>query len=182
MYDFTSLKEALASATQHYKTELAAIRTGRAAPALLDSIRVESYGSLVPLNQVGGITAEDARTLRVSAWDLGQVKAIETAVSEADLGASISTDEKGVRISFPELTSERREQLTKLTRSKLEDARTAVRIARDETWQGIQKQEKNKELSEDEKFSAKESMEAIVKEVNDELEQLAKKKEQELQA
>jgi ribosome recycling factor len=182
MYDFSSLTTALADIQEHFTKELAGIRTGQAAPAILDTIQVDAYGTLMPLKQVGSITIEDARTLRVSAWDAGQVKAIEHALQSADLGVSISTDEKGVRVSFPELTSERRDQLTKLTKSKLEDARAAVRRARDETWQDIQKLEKDKELSEDEKFSAKEKMETQIQNANKALEEGAKRKETELAA
>jgi len=182
MYDFTTLKTRLTSAQDHYKTELSGIRIGQAAPALLDNVRVESYGSSVPINQVGSVTIEDARTLRIAAWDMGQVKALETAIREADLSISVSADEKGVRVSFPELTSERREQLTKLTRTKLEEARTAVRVARDETWQDIQKQEKGRLLSEDEKFKTKDAMEGLVKEANEALEHMARRKEEELKA
>jgi len=181
MYDFSTLKDAVASVTEHFKSELSTIRTGQAAPAILDTVRVDAYGSKVPLNQVGSVTIEDARTLRVAAWDQDQVRAIEVAVRDAELGVSVSADEKGVRVSFPELTSERREQLLKLTRTKLEDARTGIRQAREHTWQAIQKQEKDKELSEDEKFSAKDEMEKIVKDTNEQLEELAKRKEQELQ-
>jgi len=182
MYDFSQLQQSIEDATEHFKSELSGIRTGRAAPAILDQVKVDAYGTLTPLNQVGGVTIEDARSLRVSAWDLSQVHAIETAISNADLGVSVSSDEKGVRVTFPELTTERRDQLMKLTRTKLEEARTAVRHGRDDCWQGIQKSEKDKVLSEDEKFAAKEKMEEIVKNGNTALEDLAKKKEEELQA
>lgn len=182
MYDFSTLKNSMADTTEHFKSELSGIRTGQAAPALLDGVKVEAYEAAVPLNQVGSVTIEDARTLRVSAWDVSQVKTIEDAIRAADLGVSLSTDEKGVRVSFPELTSDRREQLMKLTRSKLEEARTTVRQGRDQTWQAIQKLEKNKEMSEDEKFTAKEAMEEIIKETNTSLEELAVKKESELTA
>lgn len=182
MYQFATLKESLRGVADHFKQELSGIRTGQAVPAILDSVRVESYGSRVPINQVGSVTIEDARTLRVSAWDQTQVRVLETAIREADLGVSVSADEKGVRITFPELTSDRREQLMRLTRAKLEEARTAVRQAREHTWQDIQKQEKDKVISEDEKFRAKEDMEKVVKEANETLEEMAKRKEQELNA
>lgn len=182
MYDFSKLQLSTKESAAHFKSELTAIRTGQAAPALLDAVKVVAYDSIVPLNQVGSVTIEDARTLRVAAWDLSQVKAIEDAISKADLGVSLSTDEKGVRVSFPELTSERREQLMKLTRTKLEEARTVLRRARDEAWQEIQKKEKEKEMSEDDKFTAKEQMEKHVQEGNKELEDMAKRKEDELQA
>lgn len=180
MYSFITFKDALQSVADHYKQELTTIRTGQAAPAILDMVRVEAYGTSVPIAQVGSVSIEDARTLRVSAWDQSQVRAIEAAVREANLGVSVSADEKGVRVCFPELTSERREQLLKLTRTKLEEARTGVRQAREHVWQDIQKQEKEKLLSEDEKFQAKEAMEKLVKDTNDKLEVMAERKEEEL--
>jgi len=182
MYDFKQLKTSIEETQEHYKTELSTIRTGRAAPALLDNIRVESYGTKVPLNQVGSVSAEDARTLRVSPWELDQVNQIEQAIREADLGVTLSSDEKGVRICFPELTSERREQLIKLTQTKLEEARITLRRHREDVWSDIQKQQKDGELSEDEKFTSKDEMEKIIKEGNEVLEELAKKKEVELNA
>lgn len=182
MYDFSTLKQAIADTTEHFKSTLSSIRTGRAAPALLDGVRVDSYGTKVPIQQVGSVTAEDARTLRISPWERDAITNIESAIREADLGVSLSSDEKGIRVSFPELTSERREQLMKLTRSKLEEARITLRKHREDTWSSIQKQEKEGAISEDAKFSAKEDMEKIIKEANDSLESLAKKKEEELNA
>jgi ribosome recycling factor len=180
MYDFSPLKQAISDTKEHYKNELSTIRTGRAAPALLDAIRVDSYGTKVPLNQVASVTTEDARTLRVSPWELDSVNQIEQAIRDADLGVSLSSDEKGVRVCFPELTSERRTQLIKLTHTKLEEARISLRRAREDTWTDIQKKQKNAEMSEDDKFRSKEQMEKLVKEGNDSLEELAEKKEQEL--
>ena len=90
------------------QNEYAGIRTGQATPALLDSIKVENYGSMMPLNQVGSVGVEDARTLRIAPWDVGSIGAIETAIRDADLGVSVSTDSAGLRVSFPELTSDRR--------------------------------------------------------------------------
>ena len=160
--------------------EYAAIRTGQASPALLDGIKVESYGSFMPLNQIGSIGIEDARTLRVTPWDSSQVTAIEKAIREADLGISIVTDSAGLRAIFPELTVDRREQLLKLAKSKLEDARIAVRALRDEAMKSIEKAEKSNEISEDEKFTQKESIQSAIDTANRELEQLFTSKEQEL--
>ncbi len=182
MYDFKTLKTSIEEAQQHYKEELSAIRTGRAAPALLDTIKIESYGSQLPLNQVGTISVEDARTLRISPWERDSINQIEQAIRDAGIGATLSSDEKGVRVSFPELTSERREQLIKLTGTKLEEARITLRRHREEVWSDIQKQQKEGELTEDEKFSSKEEMEKIIKKGNETLEEMAKKKEQELTA
>jgi ribosome recycling factor len=182
MYDFKPFKQSIADVTEHFKEELSAIRTGRAAPALLDNVKVDSYGTKVPINQVGSVTTEDARTLRVAPWDLQTVHAVEQAIQDADLGVSVSSDDKGVRVTFPELTSERREQLIKLTKTKLEEARVSLRHHREDVWSDIQKQEKESALSEDEKFRAKEDMEKLVKEGNTTLEDMANKKETELNA
>jgi ribosome recycling factor len=180
MYNFTPLEKNLQETTEAFTSELSGIRSGQSNPALLDGVKVESYGSMMPLNQVASITTEDARTLRVSPWDQNIVKAVESALQSADLGVSIGSDEKGVRVSFPELTSERREQLIKLTRQKLEEARARVRRNREDAWNDIQAKEKAKEMGEDDKFRAKEKMEELIKKANATLEDLAKRKEAEL--
>ena len=162
--------------------EFSGIRTGQASPALLDSVKAENYGSLMPLNQMSNIGAEDARTLKVTPWDVSQVPAIEKALQEADLGVSVSTDSTGVRVSFPELTVERRAQLQKLAKSKLEEARIRVRSIRDDAMKAIDKQEKDGDISEDEKFGAKEEIQEKIDGVNKSLEGLFEQKESELES
>ena len=122
-YDFSSLKQEITDTEEWLKKEFQGIRTGRAAPALLDNIQVESYGSRVPLNQVGNVGVEDARTLRVTLWNAEQVKDVEKAITDANLGVGVSSDERGVRVIFPELTSERRDTLIRISKDKLEEAR-----------------------------------------------------------
>ncbi len=160
--------------------EYAGVRTGQATPALLDSVKVENYGSFMGLNQVASLGIEDARTLRISPWDQSIVKAIETAIRNADLGVSVVVDSSGVRVVFPELTGERRTQLLKLAKSKLEDARVSVRAARDECMKAIDKQEKEGGMGEDEKFTKKESVQKKVDETNRALDALYAKKEVEI--
>ena len=160
--------------------EYAGIRTGQATPALLDNVKVENYGSMMPINQVGSVGVEDARTLRVSAWDAGSIPAIEKAITDADLGVSVSTDSAGLRVIFPELTSERREQLMKLAKSKLEDARVSVRAARDEAMKFIDQQQKDGEISEDDKFSQKDDVQKQVEELNKKLDEAYAQKETEI--
>lgn len=161
--------------------EYAGIRTGQANPGLLDSVKVESYGSLMSLQQIGSIGVEDARTLRISVWDVSQVKAVEKALQEADLGVSIVTDSSGLRVIFPELTSERRAQLLKLAKSKLEDARVSVKSIRDEAMKQLDRQHKESLISEDERFAGKERIQKAVDETNAGLEALCVQKEKELQ-
>ncbi len=160
--------------------EFTGIRTGQAAPALLDSVKVESYGSRMPINQLGTVSVEDARTLRISIWDAGQVKAVETAIREADLGISLAVDSSGMRVIFPELTSERRVQLLKLAKQKHEEARVSVKTAREEAMKEIDKREKEGEISEDEKFGEKEQIQVAVEAANRKLDELLTAKEAEI--
>lgn len=179
-YDFSNLKQKVTDTEEWLKKEFQGIRTGRATPALLDSIQVESYGARVPLNQVGNVGVEDARTLRVSIWNAEQIKSVEKAITDANLGVGVSSDEKGVRVTFPELTSERRETLIKLSKDKLEEARVSLRNERDNIWNDIQKQEKGGDISEDEKFLHKDEMQKLIDEGNKALDELGRKKEEEI--
>ncbi len=160
--------------------EFSTIRTGQATPTLLDSIRVESYGAFLPLNQVGSVGIEDARTLRIVPWDNSQVKAVEKAIVDADLGLSVVTDSSGVRVIFPELTGERRQQLVKLAKSKLEDARVSVKSIRDDAMKAIDAAEKAGEISQDDKFASKEEVQKVVDATNRALEARFTEKEKEI--
>ena len=162
------------------KHELSSVRTGLATPALLDGVSVEAYGSRTPLSQVASINLEDPRTIRIAPWDATLIKDIEKAISVADLGVSTSADEKGVRVIFPELTGERRLEMGKKVKTKLEEGRVKLRSARERVWNDIQKKEKEGGMSEDEKFRAKEEMEKMVQEGNKLMEALAVRKEKEI--
>jgi ribosome recycling factor len=160
--------------------EFASIRTGQASPSLLDGVKVEAYGSYMSIQQIGSVSIEDARTLRVSVWDASQVAALEKAVRDADLGVSVVGDGGGLRVIFPELTSERRVQLVKLAKSKMEDGRIAVRAVRDEAMKELERAFKASEISEDDKFSNKETIQKAVEDTNNKLESLCSAKEREL--
>ncbi|PIR84062.1 ribosome recycling factor [Candidatus Kaiserbacteria bacterium CG10_big_fil_rev_8_21_14_0_10_51_14] len=179
-YDFKTFDNKVSGAAEWLSREYRGLRTGRAAPAILDSVQVSAYGSNVPLKQVGNVSIEDARTLRVSAYDAGLLKDIERAISAANLGVGTSSDGASVRVTFPELTSERREQLVKLAKGKLEEARTTIRLARDEAWKEIQAKEKEGTLTEDDKFSLKEELQKRVDNGNEELEKMFDSKEKEM--
>ena len=180
-YDFSPLKQKITDTEAWLRKEFQGIRTGRATPALLDNVQVEAFGSRMPLNQVGSVGVEDPRTLRVSVWNKDQIKSVEKAITDANLGVGVSADEGGVRVTFPELTTERRDMLIKLAKGKLEEARISLRSERDEVWNDIQKKEKDGEISEDDKFRYKEEMQKLVDGGNESLEVLAKKKEEEIQ-
>lgn len=174
------INKKLDEAKEWLQKEYTGIRTGQANPSLLDGIKVDNYGAMTPLNQVGNVGAEDARTLRISPWDVTMSQVIEKALIDADLGVSVVTDSSGLRVVFPELTSERRTQLLKLAKSKLEDARITVRSIRDDNMKAIDKSEKDGDISEDEKFAQKEAAQEVIDATNRSLDQLYSQKEQEL--
>lgn len=160
--------------------EFAGVRTGRATPALLDLVQVESYGSRVPIVHVGSVSVEDPRTLRVSIWDAQSVKATEKAIIEADLGVSVVADGSGLRVIFPELTSERRAQLLKIAKAKHEEARVSLRGVRDEIMKDIEARSKAKEMSDDEKTGARDAVQKKVEAFNTKFDELLALKEKEI--
>lgn len=181
-YDFKPFDTKLKEAEERLMRELSAVRTGRATPAILDSIQVEVYGTRMPVNQIANIAVEDPRTLRISPWNAADGKEIERAILAANLGLSVGADEKGVRVFFPELTAERREMLMKLAKEKLEDARKALRAARDEVQEDIKSREKAKEYGEDDKFRYIDEMQKRVEATGKKFDELMAKKEAEISA
>jgi len=179
-YDFKIIEERGVSIVDWLSKEFSIIRTGSATPALLDGIQVESYGARVPLNQVGSVGVEDARTLRINAWDKGTVKEIEKAINDADFGVSVSIDDSGLRVSFPELTTDRREQLLKIAKAKLEEARVSLRGARDEAMKAIEAAVKEGDMSDDDKFTSKDELQKRVDAKNNEFDVMYSVKETEI--
>ena len=179
-YDFNPFKKNLASAEEWLKKELTQIRTGQASPAVLDGVRVEVYGTPMALKEVASIIIEGARTLRLTPWDKAQVKEIEKAVNEANLGMSVAADGEGVRVNFPELTSDKRKDYAKTAKDKLEDAKKHVRGHRDQVVKDLQAKEKASGFGKDEVFRLKNETQKIVDETNKKLEEMYAKKEKEI--
>lgn len=179
-YDFSKLKNKAKEVEEWLKKEYTGIRTGIASPALLDNIVVESYGSRMGIKELASVSIEDARSLRVSPWDSSQTASIEKAITLANLGVSLRADEKGVRVLFPELTTERRSSIVKVANGKLEEAKVSLRSARDEAWSEIQKKEKEGGMGEDDKFRLKNEMQKIVDDAAKKLEEIAAKKDKEI--
>ena len=147
---------------------------------VLDGVSVESYGSYQPIKNVASISVEDPKTLRISPWDKNQIKAIEKAITVADLGLSVATDDAGIRVIFPQLTTETRQKLVKVLKEKLEEARITVRRERGDVLDDILKQEKEGKMTEDERMRSKDELQKIVDEANKNLEVLFEKKEKEV--
>lgn len=179
-YNFNQFKARTAEVEAWLTRELSGIRTGRATPAILDTVSVESYGTRQPLKAVAAVSIEDAKTLRVSPWDKTQIKAIESALAAANLGLSSATDAAGIRVIFPDLTAERRQMLIKVVKEKLEESRVSLRKEREKVWNEIVDEEKDGKISEDDKFRGKDDLQKLVDECNAKLEATAEKKEQEL--
>ena len=180
MFNLQQLKNKIQETEKWLDKELTSVRTGRANPALLDSVRVDSYGTLVAVNQIGNIAIEDSRSLRISPWDASQVKALEKAIGAANLGVSTVVDEKGLRVIFPELTNDRRKDIVKIAKDKFEQARVTLRKNRDEVMQDLEKKFKAKEMGEDDKFRHKTEIEKLVSESGKKLEATMSKKEKEI--
>ncbi|KKR31361.1 MAG: Ribosome recycling factor [Parcubacteria group bacterium GW2011_GWF2_39_8b] len=179
-YNFSGFKQKIKELEEWLKREFTTIRTGRATPAILDGVKVLSYGSDMAISSLANISVEDARTLRITPWDMLQIKAIEKGIVSSDLGLSVAVDDKGIRVTFPELTSERRGVLIKIAKQKLEDARITLRTEREKIIKDIETQEKSGKISEDEKFRVKVELQKMVNEVGNLLEQLFSKKEREI--
>lgn len=178
-YDFSGLDKNIEEAKEWLSREFSTIRTGRASAALLDGIKPEAYGTRSPLRDLAGISIEDARTIRIAPWDKSLGKAIEKAITEADLGVSVVTDDTGLRVIFPELSAERRTMLGKLAGDKMEQARVTLRGHRTDAIKGIEAAEKGGGMGEDEVKRLKEEVQKKIDAAGTVFEsQLAKKHEE----
>jgi len=157
------------------KKEYLSIRSSEANPGILDSVKVDMYGSKMPINQVASVIGEGPKSLRITPWDKEAVKLIDAAIREANLGVSVSVDERGLRISFPELTSEKRQMLIKLAKQKLEEARVRTRSEREKVLAEVEKLP-----GKDDVFRAKQELQKSVDAINKKLEELYSKKESEI--
>jgi ribosome recycling factor len=148
---FSSAEEAMKKTIDRLKCELSAIRTDRVSSAVIETIKVESYGSIMPINQIASISVPDARTIEIRPWDVSQLSAIEKAIFKADIGMAPVNDGKLIRISVPHLTQERRKEIAKSIGKIAEEFRIAVRNERRVLVENIKKFEKNKVITEDDK-------------------------------
>lgn len=179
-YNFSNFKTELKKVEEFLGKEYGQLNVGRASPMVLDGINVESYGSYVPLKNVASISIEDPKTLRIAPWDKNQIKGIEKAIVGSNIGLSVATDDLGIRVIFPQLTTETRQNLVKLLKEKLEESRITVRREREIILNDMENKEKENKMTEDEKFRAKEELQKIINETNDNLETIFEKKEKEV--
>ena len=170
----------MARAVERARAEFSSIRTGRAAPALVEKIPVEYYGSEVPLQQLAGFSVPEARMLVISPFDKGAMGAIEKAIRQSDLGLNPSNDGNNIRLTFPPLTAERRKEYVKIVKGMAEDGRIAVRNLRRSGRQELEGFEKDGDLSEDELARAEKELDKLTHAAEAEIDVALSHKEQEL--
>lgn len=175
-FNFSNFKTELKKIEEFLSKEYRELNIGRASPMVLDSITVESYGSFVPLKNVASVAIEDPKTLRITAWDKTQIKGIEKAIAGANLGLSVAVDDAGMRVIFPQLTTESRQSLVKILKEKLEESRITVRRERENVIKNME----SENMTEDEMFASKEELQKIINEANKNLEAIFEKKEKEV--
>jgi ribosome recycling factor len=168
------------SALEALQRELTSIRTGRASPSLVDRMTVDYYGAATPLNQLASISAPEPRMLVIQPWDRGSMTAIEKAIQKSELGLTPNNDGQVIRLSIPQLTEERRKSLVKLTRSKVEDGKVAIRNVRRDAVDSVKELMKEKMISEDDERRGHQEIDAITKRFTEEADQIGASKEAEI--
>jgi len=167
-------------AVEDFRKDLAGVRTGRANVALLDQVRVDYHGTAMPINQLGSMNVPDPATIVISPWDPGAVPLIDKAIRTSDLGLNPTNDGKVVRVPIPALTEERRKDLVKHIHRVLENHRTAVRNIRRDIKEAVEKIEKEKKISEDEKKRSLDELEKLTHSETKKIEDLSATKEKEV--
>lgn len=177
MHEF---RQKLEKITEHLKNEVASLRTGRATPALVEGLEVDYYGSKTPLKAIAAISVGGPKELLIQPWDKNAIQPIEKAIQSSSLGLNPSTDRDAIRLIIPQLTEERRKELVKFLGRYLEDAKIQIRKEREDLLKDVERKEKAKEISEDEKFRQKNDVQKVVDEVNKKIEEIGSLKEKEI--
>ena len=175
-----NIEERMQKTVEGMKTELATIRTGRATPSLIEHLRIEYASAILPLNQVAGISAPDAKLLVIQPWDKSSIQCIEKAIRTSDLGLNPVSDGNLIRINVPPLSEERRQELIKVVHKRLEERRVAIRNLRREAMDELKESEKNKEMSQDEHKRALNQLQKITDSYIADAEDIGRDKEAEL--
>jgi ribosome recycling factor len=165
---------------EFFKTDITGLRTGRASSAIVENVMVEAYGTHQPLKATASISVADAKTLNIEPWDKGLLGAIEKGLRDSGLGINPVNDGRLIRLSLPELTSERRQELVKVLHQRIEQAKISIRKVREDVREMIAQEEKDKSITEDDKYSLQEELEKMVKEYNETVKELGEAKEKDI--
>ena len=180
MSSLQKARQRMEGALEALRRDFSSVRTGKASPALLDSVRVEAYGSRVPLNQVGTVSAPEPRMLTITPWDKSVIKDIERGIRESDLGLNPSNDGTIVRIPVPALTEERRKEFVKQLHKLAEEARVAIRQARKDANDDVKARQKDEGMSEDDVRREQGEVQKLTDQYIAKVEELLKHKEAEV--
>lgn len=175
-----NLKPTFEKVIEHFKKELVSLRVGRASPALLENVQVNAYETMTPLIQLASIQSTEPKCLVVQPWDKSLIKQMAKAIMEADLGVGVMAEDQLVRVNIPPLTEETRKEIIKKLHQKMEEAKVGIRNQREKVKEEIIKLEKDKEISEDEKFKRIEELDNLVKKYNEQIKELGERKEKEI--
>ncbi len=178
--EMQDLKDRMLKAVEHLKKECLGVRTGRAHPALVEDIKVDYYGTMTPIKQMGTVNVPEPRQIVISPWDKTSLKAIEKAIMASSLGVTPQSDGENIRINLPELTGERRMELTKLVKKYAEDARVAVRNLRREGNEAFKKMEKSSDITEDDLQLYQKEIQELTDEWVKKVDEVLEKKEKEI--
>lgn len=173
-------REQMNKSLEHYKQQLAKVRTGRANASILDNVKVDYYGTPTPIPQVATINVPDAKTIIIQPWDTSIINAIEKAIKQSDLGFNPVNDGRILRIPVPPLTEERRKEIVKFCKKLTEDAKIAIRNIRRDQIEVIRKAEKDKELTEDDRKLGEEKIQKVTDEFIKKIDELFSAKEKEI--
>ncbi len=175
-------KDRMGKAVEALRKELATIRTGRAHPGLIEHLRVDYYGAPTPLNQLATINVPEPRLLAIQPWDRQSLGAIEKAILKSDLGLNPANDGNIIRLVIPQLTEERRKELVKVVRKKVEEGRVAVRNVRRDRHDELRRLQREKDISEDAQYGAQEELQKLTDGFIQEIDGVGEEKEAELLA
>jgi len=180
MSEYKEFEDKMQKAVQFLESQFSSVRAGRANAGVLDQISISYYGTMTPLQQVGSISTPDPRTLLIQPWDAGVLRDIERAIQESDLGINPQNDGKVIRLSFPQLTEERRKDLIKQIKKYAEDSKVAIRNVRRDAMEQFKKQQKASEITEDDLKDSERDMQKITDDFIKQIDAVTVKKEKEL--
>ena len=178
--DYTNLKEKMEKAINSYNERLSEIRAGRANPAILNKVKIDYYGTQTPINQVAAVSVPEARLIVIQPWDASVLKEIEKAILESDIGINPNNDGKVIRLTFPELTEERRKEIVKDVKKMAEEAKVAVRNVRREGIDKAKADQKAGDMTEDELKGAENEIQKLTDKYVEEIDKIAETKEKEV--
>lgn len=178
--DTKAIEQKMEKTIQSLQQNFVGLRAGRVTPAIVAKVTIDAYGSQMPLPQVGNVGCPDGRTIIIEPWDKGLIKEVVTALQKANLGANPISDGNLVRLPFPPLSQERRQELAKMVKKYGEEAKVAIRNIRRDLIEEAKKSEKNKEISEDERFKREDEISKCADKFTKEIDKLILTKEKEI--